>query len=76
VVRATGGLDDTIDEDTGFKFRDYSGSALLEAVRSAIKVYRRKDDWTAMMQRGMRKDFSWSTAAAEYVALYQRLLAG
>ena len=76
VVRATGGLDDTIDEDTGFKFRDYSGSALLEAVRSAIKVYRRKDDWTAMMQRGMRKDFSWSAAAVEYVALYQRLLAG
>jgi starch synthase len=76
VVRATGGLDDTIDEDTGFKFRDYSGSALLDAIRGAIKVYRRKDDWTAMMQRGMRKDFSWSAAAVEYVALYQRLLAG
>jgi glycogen synthase len=29
-----------------------------------------------MMQRGMRKDFSWSAAAVEYVALYQRLLAG
>ncbi len=33
VVRATGGLDDTIDEETGFKFRDYSGSALLDAIR-------------------------------------------
>ena len=76
VVRATGGLDDTIDEDTGFKFRDYSGSALLEAIREAIKVYRLKDDWTAMMKRGMRKDFSWSAAAVEYEALYQRLLAG
>ena len=76
VVRATGGLDDTIEEDTGFKFEDYSGSALLDTVRMAIKVYRRKDDWTAMMRRGMRKDFSWGSAAVEYLALYQRLLAG
>lgn len=76
VVRATGGLDDTIEEDTGFKFRDYSGSALIAAIREAIKVYGRKDDWRAMMQRGMRKDFSWGAAAGEYVALYHRLLAG
>ena len=75
IVRATGGLDDTIDEDTGFKFRDYSGAALLDAVRAAIKVYKRKGDWTAMMGRGMRKDFSWGAAAVEYMALY-RLLAG
>jgi starch synthase len=75
IVRATGGLDDTIDEDTGFKFRDYSGTGLLDAVRAAIMVYKRKDDWTAMMRCGMRKDFSWSAAAIEYMALY-RLLAG
>ena len=36
VVRATGGLDDTIDEGTGFKFREYSGRRSLEAVREAI----------------------------------------
>jgi starch synthase len=76
IVRATGGLDDTIDVETGFKFQDYSGEALLDAIRVAIKVYRRKDDWTAMMRRGMRKDFSWSAAAIEYVALYRQLLAG
>jgi starch synthase len=76
IVRATGGLDDTIDEDTGFKFGDYSGIALLEAIRLAIKLYPHKDDWTAMMRRGMRKEFSWSTAAIEYVELYHRLLAG
>ena len=39
VVRATGGLDDTIDEDTGFKFRDYSGDALFDAVRQALAAY-------------------------------------
>jgi starch synthase len=75
VVRATGGLDDTIEEDTGFKFRDYSGDALLEALGSALKAYRDRDHWLAMMRRGMRKDFSWSAAAVEYLELYQRLLA-
>jgi len=73
VVRATGGLDDTIDEDTGFKFREYSGSALLQAVRAALAAYRDQDGWVSMMRRGMRKDFSWSAAAGEYVALYRQL---
>ena len=36
VVRATGGLDDTIEEGTGFKFQEYSGQALLGAVRAAL----------------------------------------
>jgi starch synthase len=73
VVRATGGLDDTIDEDTGFKFREYTGSALLQAVRAALTAYRDQDGWVSMMRRGMRKDFSWSAAAVEYVALYRQL---
>jgi len=76
VVRATGGLDDTIDEDTGFKFRDYTGSAVLQAVHSAVTAYGDQDEWVAMMRRGMQKDFSWSAAAGEYVALYRELLTG
>jgi starch synthase len=75
VVRATGGLDDTIEEDTGFKFQDYSGSALLGTLRLALDAYRRQSDWIQMMRRGMRKDFSWSTAAVEYLEVYRRLLA-
>jgi starch synthase len=74
VVRATGGLDDTIDEGTGFKFRDFSGEALLDALGTALKAFGDRDRWVAMMRRGMRKDFSWSSAAVEYLALYQRLL--
>jgi starch synthase len=74
VVRATGGLDDTIDKDTGFKFREYSGQALLEAVRSAVRSYADADGWREMMLRGMEKDFSWRTSAAAYSALYGRLL--
>jgi starch synthase len=76
VVRATGGLDDTIDKDTGFKFRDYSGDALLESVRLALKAFRNKDDWTRRMRRCMQKDFSWKASAGEYVELYRGLAAG
>jgi starch synthase len=74
VVRATGGLDDTIEDSTGFKFRDYSGEALLEAVRQALKAFP-TGSWTRMMRRGMEKDFSWSASAGEYVELYRRLVA-
>jgi starch synthase len=74
VVRATGGLNDTIDEDTGFKFRDYTGQALLGAVRAAARAYADPDTWREMMIRGMRRDFSWNASAAEYSALYRQLL--
>ncbi len=76
VVRATGGLDDTIDDSTGFKFRDYSGDALLETVRLALRGYRDLDSWMRTMRRGMEKDFSWRASAGEYVDLYRRLVAG
>ena len=74
VVRATGGLDDTIEEDTGFKFREYDGDAMLAALGAALKTYRDRDRWLAMMRRGMRKDFSWSAVAVEYIGLYRGLL--
>lgn len=74
IVRATGGLDDTVDEMTGFKFADYSATALLEAVRRALATYRDREAWQAMMVRGMKKDYSWDASAREYAALYQRLL--
>ena len=76
VVRATGGLDDTIEVGTGFKFTEYSGQALLEAVRTAVAAFSDGAGWQEMMQRGMKKDFSWKASAFEYSALYRRLLAG
>jgi starch synthase len=75
VVRATGGLDDTIDDSTGFKFRDYSGDTLLETVRVALKAYQDLNQWVQRMRRGMEKDFSWNASAGEYVELYRRLAA-
>ncbi|HVX65290.1 MAG TPA: glycogen synthase GlgA [Bryobacteraceae bacterium] len=73
VVRATGGLDDTIDSSTGFKFTEYSGAALLGAVREALSAFADRPRWTEMMLAGMRRDFSWTASAAQYVELYQRL---
>jgi starch synthase len=78
VVRATGGLDDTIDDGTGFKFAEYSGQALLTAVRAACLVYSDgaagRPRWLEMMRRGMQRDFSWKASAGAYSALYGRLL--
>jgi starch synthase len=76
VVRATGGLDDTIDDSTGFKFRDYSGDALLDTVRVALRAYQDRNSWLGTMRRGMGKDFSWKASAGEYLDLYRRLAAG
>jgi starch synthase len=80
IVRATGGLDDTIvsappGEATGFKFDDYNGKALLNAIRQACARWTNRKAWTAMMTRGMRKDFSWTDSASEYSHLYGKLAA-
>jgi len=77
IVRATGGLDDTIDEQpdgNGFKFRGYDSGALLDAIDRALAVFRDKAEWTAMMTRGMAQDFSWDKPAVEYARVYERVI--
>src|SRR5437763_1412955 len=80
IVRATGGLDDTIEpwdartgRGTGFKFSEYSGEALLLTIRQALQAYRDKPVWQKLMRAGMAKDFSWNASAKEYVRLYERI---
>jgi starch synthase len=77
VVRATGGLDDTIEpfdratgRGTGFKFSEYTGEALLDALREALAVYADKTLWRRLQTNGMAKDFSWNASALEYGRLY------
>ncbi len=77
VVRATGGLDDTIEaydapsgQGTGFKFQDYTGRALLQAVREALAVYHDKPAWRRLQVSGMTRDYSWGASALEYGRLY------
>ena len=72
VVRATGGLADTVEDGrTGFLFDD----DLAGAARRAAQAYRRPKAWRAMQRAGMARDFSWSAAARRYAALYSRLAA-
>ncbi|MGD0014342.1 MAG: glycogen synthase GlgA [Bryobacteraceae bacterium] len=73
VVRATGGLEDTIDETTGFKFREYTAEAMMGALRAALEAWQDRERWTAMMLAGMRQDYSWNASAARYSELYRRL---
>ena len=74
IVRATGGLDDTIEEGTGFKFQEYSAEALLAAIQAASAGFEDRATWEALMRRGMQKDFSWRVSAAQYAALYRSLV--
>src|SRR5271165_81614 len=74
IVRATGGLDDTIEPATGFKFWQYNGWSLRGALQYALDSWHDQDNWTSMMRRAMQKDFSWSVSAGQYSMLYRRLL--
>jgi starch synthase len=80
IVRATGGLDDTIEpwdartsRGTGFKFWEYTGEALLGAVRQALAAYKDQQGWQTLMLNGMSRDFSWNASAKEYVRVYERV---
>lgn len=75
VVRATGGLDDTIQQDTGFKFEHYTVEGLVWALEQALREYWDEPEaWQERMRHGMRQDFSWDASARHYIELYQRLV--
>lgn len=76
IVRATGGLDDTIDAETGFKFREYTGWALYSTIESALLAFQNRKQWVDRMRRAMTRDYSWTAAAGEYAGLYEHMLRG
>lgn len=76
IVRATGGLEDTVTDvsqpgGTGFKFTQYSPSALAAALQRALDLYRKPGEWKGIQQAGMKMDFSWDASAREYVKVYE-----
>ena len=80
IVRATGGLDDTIEpwdartgKGTGFKFTEYIGESLLLTIRQALQAYSDQTSWQVLMRNGMNKDFSWNASAREYGKIYDRV---
>jgi starch synthase len=79
IVRATGGLDDTIEpwdartgKGTGFKFTEYNGESLLLTIKEALRAFRDQTSWQALMRNGMAKDFSWNVSAKEYARVFER----
>ncbi|HEV7905210.1 MAG TPA: glycogen synthase [Pyrinomonadaceae bacterium] len=78
VVRATGGLDDTVENfdrargtGNGFKFGEYSARAMLGSIYEALYAYADKDIWRRIQLNGMRADNSWQAAARKYVEVYR-----
>ena len=80
VVRATGGLDDTvinyhpdnIDKCTGFKFYDLTEEAVVNTLRWAAYTYNfEKDNFAQVVRNGMTTDFSWDKTAHEYDEMYE-----
>lgn len=80
IVRATGGLDDTIEQfapdsgqGTGFKFVDYEAKAFLEKIQEAVALFEDNTMWMRLVTNGMKCDFSWERSAREYVSLYEKV---
>ena len=83
VVRATGGLDDTVEEwdgetrsGTGFKFSSYEPEAFVAAVQRALAVFGDTPAWQTLMRNGMERDYSWPRSAAEYIEVYEQVARG
>ena len=78
VVRATGGLADTVrdadaaDGGTGFAFAEFSEDALVEALERALAAHRNPGRWGAIQRAGMAEDHSWDASAREYVKVYRQ----
>jgi starch synthase len=81
VVRATGGLDDTITQydpaskkGNGFKFTRYEAKEFLNTIRMAIRFYSQPEHWKQLIRNAMTADFSWNRSAEAYLQLYQKAL--
>jgi starch synthase len=80
VVRAVGGLDDTVENfnpltrrGNGFKFKETSASALLSTLRNAVDIFKDKKLWGTLMHNGLSCDYSWNSSAEKYEKLYRKL---
>ncbi len=86
VVRATGGLADTVVDCTpealadgsanGFSFGPPTTGALLAAIDRAIELWRDPDAWRRLQRSGMARDWGWGAAARQYTDLYRSCLRG
>jgi starch synthase len=79
IVRATGGLQDTVKDASeaggnGLKFSGLSPAELVATVRRGLDLFRKPKEWKKLQQNGMKQDFSWDASAREYVKVYEAAL--
>lgn len=77
IVRATGGLADTIVDyepatgsGNGFSFEPYDAQVMLKTIKRALQVYQEPDKWRHLVVNALEQDFSWNRSSAEYIELY------
>lgn len=74
IVRATGGLKDTVKNlKTGFVFKNYNSQELLNTIKKALKAFQNKKAWKQLQTNGIKQDFSWDKSAKKYIEIYQIL---
>ncbi len=78
VVRATGGLADTIQhfdiktqKGNGFVFEDYHTGGLLWALDRGLEVYHNPKYWNRLVRNAMACDFSWTASAKKYIQIFE-----
>lgn len=81
VVRATGGLKETVEpfgasppRGDGFVFDEFTPGALTECLSKALDLYAHPKIWRRVMNAGFRKDFSWGRSVGKYLRLYAGVL--
>ncbi len=78
IAHRTGGLKNTIHHNyDGFIFNDHTPASLEESVNSAVHIWKNeKERYKKMVERAIKKDFSWDKSAGEYIILYEKLVRG
>ena len=81
IVRATGGLIDTVQDfdpkkqsGNGIMFKKHTVDDLMSAVTKALKLFTDHDTWTTLVKNCMSSDFTWAVSARKYDDLYHELL--
>jgi starch synthase len=84
IVRATGGLIDTVVDTSpatlaagtanGFMFAEADPAALEHCIDRALAVWPDRETWRQLVKTGMMADWSWQRSAREYVAMYEEIV--
>lgn len=81
IVRATGGLADTIQDvnakstrGNGFSFTEYDSKALYATVERTVGMFADNAKWNSLVHRAMSADFSWANSGRRYADLYKQAI--